>query len=180
MRKQMMILIVVLSMLCSTVFSSAAGDSSVVLVNPVSNSTVYSNNLLISVKLTEPKTIKVSVFEEKQLVNGTYSAVNISSLTTSNGTVNTTSFKSTPVVAAAKFESSNNLSFYTKQINGLHPGLYRIRIDTLDAEGKITNTKNSYVAVKEKTTETDAKVLDTPQSGTMQFLQNLLKTIFGD
>lgn len=179
-KKIMMVLIVVLSMLCSTVFSSATGDTSVVLVNPVSYSTVFSNNLLISIKLTEPKSIKVSVFERKQMVNGTLSAVNISSLTTSNGSVNTTDFASIPILAADPFKSSNNLSFYTKQINGLSPGLYQIRIQTLDAAGSVISTKDSYVAVKEKKTEEDSKVLETPQSGTMQFLQNLLKTIFGD
>ncbi|MEL7654862.1 MAG: hypothetical protein AAGU75_03020 [Bacillota bacterium] len=179
MRKLMMVLIVVLSMVCSTVFSSAAGDPAVILVNPVSYSTVYSNNLLISVKLTEPKTIRVTVYEEKQIVNGTYSAVNVNTLTTSNGTINTANFKSTSVTSPDKFVSKNNLSFYTKQINGLSPGLYRIRIETLDGDN-VTSTKNSYVVVKEKTTDTDSKIFDTPQSGTMQFLQNLLKTIFGD
>ena len=179
MRKLMMILIVVLSMICSTVISSAAGDSSVVLVNPASNSCVYSNNLLISIKLTEPKTIRVTVFEEKQMVNGTLSAVNINSMTTSGGTVNTANFNSIPIFADNPFASKNSLSFYTKQIN-VSPGLYLIRIQTLDAAGNVTSTKNSYVAVKEKTTETDSKIFDTPQSGTMQFLQNLLKTIFGD
>lgn len=179
MRKLMMVLIVVLSMVCSTVFSSAAGDSSVVLVNPVSKSIVYSNNLLISVKLTEPKKIIVTVFEEKQMVNGTLSAVNVNTLTTSGGTIDPSSVQSTVAMAATSFTSSNNLSFFTKQIN-VSPGLYRIQIKVLDESGKVTDTKNSLVVVKEKKTETDSKIFDTPQSGTMQFLQNLLKTIFGD
>lgn len=178
MRKLILILAVVLSVLCGTVVSSAASDPSVVLVNPVSNSTVYSNNLLISVKLTEPRTIKVKVYEEKQIVNGTLAAVNVNTLTTINGTVNTAGFTSVIIAAPAPFTSSNNLSFYTKQVNGLTPGLYRIHIDTLDDSGKAIYSSNSYVAVKEKTEET--KIFETPQSGTMQFLQNLLKTIFGN
>lgn len=180
MRKLITVLVVVLTLLCSTMISSADGDPYVVLINPASNSTVYSNNLLISVKLTQPKTIKVSVFEERQLVNGTLSAVNINTLTTANAAGNSASFNSTSVAAASTFTSNNNLSFYTKQINGLKPGLYRIRIDTLDTAGKITNTNNSYVAVKAKTEGADPKIFETPQSGTMQFFQNLLKTIFGD
>jgi len=181
MRKQMMVLIVVLSVLCSTVFSFAASDPAVVLVNPASNSTVYSNSLLISVKLTEPKIIRVGVYEEKQIVNGTLSAVNVNALTTSNGTINSSSFESVPVIAQEKFTCSNNLSFYTKKVNGLTPGLYKIKIDTMDAAGaKVLYTKISYVAVKEKEAETDSKIFETQQSGTMQFLQNLLKTIFGD
>jgi len=179
MRKFIIVLTVVLSLLCSTVVASAATDPNVVLVNPKANSAVTSNNLLISVKITQPKTIKVSVFEEKQVVNGTLSAVNINALTTSNGSVNTTSFTPVSVMDPAKFECKNNLSFYTKQIN-VKPGLYLIRIDTLDADGKATYTNNSYVVVKEKTQEAEAKIFETPQSGTMQFLQNLLKNIFGD
>lgn len=176
MRKLITVLIVVLSLLCSPIVASAANDPNVTLVNPVSNSAVFSSNLLISVKLTQPKTIKVAVYEEKQMANGTWSAVNVNTLTTSNGSINNTSFKSFPITAE-QFTSNNNLSFYTKQVNNLKPGLYRIRIDTLDSAGKATHTTNSYVAVKEKTE--DEKIFETPQSGTMQFLQNLLKTIFG-
>lgn len=180
MKKLIAVLTVILTLLCGTIVSSAAGNPNVVLVNPASNSTVYSNNLLISVKLTQPVTIEVTVFEEKQIVNGTYSAINVNALTTSNGSINSSSFKSIAVTAPATFTSTNNLSFYTKQVNNLKPGLYKIQIDTLDSARKTVYTNNSYVVVKEKTDEEAAKIFDTPQSGTMQFLQNLLKTIFGN
>ena len=179
MRKIIVVLTVVLTLLCSTVFASAAEDPSVVLVNPATNSIIYSSSLLISVKITQPKTIRVSVFEEKQIVNGTYSAVNINTLTTSNGSIKNANL--TPVIkmGPTEFNSKNNLSFYTKQINNLNPGLYLIQIETMEG-GKVAYTNNRYVVVKEKTEEAEAKVFETPQSGTMQFLQNLLKNIFGD
>lgn len=176
MRKLIMVLTIIFTLLCGTAGVNAATDPNVFLVNPVSKSTVYTNNLLISVKLTEPKTIKVKVYEEKQIVNGTLAAVNVSTLTTS---VNTSEFTEVLVAAPPQFSSNNNLSFYTKQVNVPGPGLYRIEISTLDATGKVMATNNSLVAVKEKTTDED-KIFDTPQSGTMQFLQNLLKNIFGD
>jgi len=179
MRKLIVVLTVVLSLLCSTVVAGAAADPNVVLVNPKANSAVTSNNLLISVKITQPKTIRVSVFEEKQIVNGTLSAVNINTLTTTNGSINSASFTPVPAMEPAKFESKNNLSFYTKQIT-VKPGLYLIQIETLNADGKPAYTNNSYVVVKEKTQEAEAKIFETQQSGTMQFLQNLLKNIFGD
>lgn len=158
MKKMVTVLTVVLVLLCSTVFSSAAANPNVVLVNPAANSVVYSSNLLISVKLTQPITIRVTVYEDK--------------------TLNDSSF--TPVLAHAfpAFSSNNNLSFYTQQVNGLKPGLYKIQVDTLDAAGKPVYTNSSQVIIREKT-EADTKILDTPQSGTMQFLQNLLQTIFG-
>jgi hypothetical protein len=166
-------------MLCGTVGVHAATDPNVFLVNPVSNSTVTTNNLLISVKLTEPKTIKVRVWEKKQIVNGTLAAVNVSTLTDTNGSVNTSGFSEVIVDTALPFTSKNNLSFYTKQVSVSGPGLYRIEINTLDATGKTTATNNSYVIVKEKAAA-EAKIFDAPQSGTMQFLQNLLKNIFGE
>lgn len=179
MKKTIAVLVVVLSMLFGTVVSDAAADPNVVLVNPVSKSTVYSNNLLISVKISEPKTIKVAVYEEMQIVNGTYAAVNVNTLTTTGGTINTAGLANVVVAPPATFKSENNLSFYTKQVNGLAPGLYMIRIQTLDEAGEAVYSEDSYVTVKEKPAE-EAKILETPQSGTMQFLQNLLKTIFGN
>lgn len=180
MRKRMIIIFVlVITLFCTPFVSSAAGDPSVVLVNPPANSTVYSNNILLSIKISQPKTIRVSIFEEKQMINGTLSTVNINALATSNGSVNNASFISQPVGIPSDFTSSNNLSFYTKQINDLKPGLYRIRVETIDSKGNKTHTKDSYVAVKEKSEEADANLFNSRQSGTMQFLQNLLKNIFG-
>ena len=176
MRKLIIVLTVALSLLCSTVFAFASADPAVVLVNPVSNAVVYSNNLLISVKVTQPKTIRVHVYTEKQWVNGKWSAVNLDTL--SRG-VSSESFKSDPVIPAVKFTCKNNLSFFTKQVNGLSPGLYKIKIETLNSSGNPIHAMERFVAIKEKT-EDQAKILNTPQSGTMQFLQNLLKSIFGN
>lgn len=174
------IFILVIALFCIPFVSFAAEDPSVTLVNPASNSTVYSSNILISVKITQPKTIQVSIFEEKQMINGTLSPVNINALATSNAALNNSNFISQSVGTPVSFTSSNTLSFFTKQINGLKPGLYRIRIDSIDNSGNITHTKDSYVAVKEKAEEADTNIFNTRQSGTMQFLQNLLKNIFGN
>lgn len=180
MKKLIAAMTVILVLLFSTVFSSAAEDPSVVLVNPVSNSTIYSSNLLISVKLTQPKTIKVSVFVAKQIVNGTTSAVSVSSISVTQAALNSANYTDTPVMEPVQFVSTNNLSFYTKQVNDLKPGLYKVQVDTLDGAGKAVYTSSSYVAIKEKVETAEAKIIDTPQTGTMQFLQNLLQTIFGD
>ena len=180
MKKLLAVLVVVISLFCGTVISNAASDPAVILVNPAANSTVYSNNLLISIKLTQPKKIKVSVFKEMQIVNGTMSAVNINAITVTNGTINSANFTPVIVGQSTEYTSTGNLSFYTKQINGLKPGLYQIQIDTIDTSGNQAYTTKSFVVVQEKIEETEADIFETPQSGTMQFLQNLLKTIFGD
>ena len=175
----MVVLTIILTLFCGTVSVYAAKDPNVFLVNPVSNSIVNTNNLLISVKLTEPKKIQVTVLEEMQIVNGTRAAVNLNTLTTTNGSINTANYSEVVVDVALPFTSKNNLSFYTKQVNVPGPGLYKIQIEILDEANKVTATNNSLVIVKEKTTE-ETKIFDSPQSGTMQFLQNLLKNIFGE
>ena len=181
MKKLLVTLILIMTMVFSATAVYATSDSSVVIVNPVSRSTVYSNNLLISVKITKPQTIKVTVYEEQQMVNGTLSAVNINRLVTSNGTVTKASFTPRQIGQPEFFTSNNDLSFYIKQVNGVTPGLYRVRVDVVDGAGKELSTIESHVAVKEKPAEAaDAKLFESPQSGTLQLLQNILKTIFGN
>jgi len=178
MKKCLIALVIILSMLCSTISASAVPDSNVVLVNPVSNSTIHSNNLLISVKVTEPKKIIVTVTEEKQMINGTRSAVNVDVSVVS---MNKSNLESVPVMKPVTFTCTNNLSFYTKQLNNLGEGLYKIQIETIDSTGKVLYTNSSYVVVKDKqpVASENSKIFETPQSGTLQFFQNVLKTIFG-
>jgi hypothetical protein len=171
-------LVIILTMLCSTVFASAAPDPDVVIVNPASNSTVHSNNLLISVKITQPKSITVKLYEEKQRVNGTLGSVNINSLANGGGGINKSSLTSV-LVTSDNFKSTNNLSFYTRQVNGVNPGLYRVQIETKNTGGQVIYTTNSYFAVRERAT-LEGNIFETPQSGTLQFLQGLLRSIFGN
>jgi hypothetical protein len=178
MKKIAAIFTMVLILFSSTIFSFGAEDPNVVLVNPASYSTVYSNNILISVKITEPKRIKVSFYEEKQMVNGTPVAVNLSSLNAAS--VSSGSFNDSFVTSSGVFVTTKNLSFYTQKVENLKPGLYKIHIDTLDSSDRVLYSTDSYVIVKEKTNTSEEKILDSEQSGTMQFLQNLLKTIFGE
>lgn len=181
MKKLLVTLILIMTMVFSGVTVYATSDSSVVIVNPVARSTVYSNNLLVSVKITKPQTIRVTVYEEQQVVNGTLSAVNINRLVTSNGTVTKASFTPRQIGLPEDFTSTNDLSFYTKQVNDVTPGLYRVKVEVLDGAGKVLSTLENHVAVKEKPAETsDAKIFESPQSGTLQLLQNILKSIFGN
>lgn len=174
------VFLIILTMLCSTVTSFASKDPNVILVNPASNSIVYSNNLLISVKITQPKIIRVTFYQEMQMVNGTPVAVSVSSLTNSAAALNNANITDVAVTSPAIYTSTNNLSFFTQKHTGLSPGVYKIKIDTLDSSWKELYSTSSLVIVKEKSEKTEDKILDSPQSGTMQFLQNILETIFGD
>lgn len=191
-------------MLCSSIVFAGA----VAIVSPASNTIVYSDSLLVSVKVTEPKTIRVTVYEEKELSNEQYVSVKVANLTEADlaliaigpvpqvaGTtaVNTTTAPSASVLSdgsavksytsfilgeSVNYTCTSQLGFCTKQINNITPGLYRIQVDTLDTAGAATETVNSLVAVKVKPVVETTSIFETPQTGALQFLQNLLKSIF--
>lgn len=175
MRKYIFILVTILSLLCSTTFAFAAPDPAVTIVNPVSQSTITASNLLISVKVTQARTIKISMFEEQELVNGKYVSIDLNKA--SNGAApKKENIKSVSVIKPAVFNTTNSLMFCTKQVDGVKPGLYKVRVDTLDSAGRVKYTTENYVGVK---TKEEANIFESEQSGTFQFLQNILKSIFG-
>ena len=195
-------IMLVVMMMFSTVFASAASDPAVTIVSPAVESVVNSDSLLISIKITKPETIKVSVFEEKQLVGEELKSVDVNNIETLeaattatsssvsvDGAVTTTSvtasgvttkFVSEEVIVPETFTSTNTLSFYTKQLNNVTPGLYKVKVDTIDAEGMALYSTENLVVVKGVASEAEkTDLFETNQSGISQFLQNLLKSIFG-
>lgn len=180
MRKFMVVMIVALSLLMSSAVSyAAAANPSVVIVNPNADSEIYSNNLLISVKITEPMTIRVEVYEQKQEINGVTTSIDVSNISAdNNGLTSGAKTKDVPVLSSITYPCNNNLSFFTKQINEVTPGIYRIAVHTVDSSGAVLYTNNRRVIVKEKAENGDGKVFEEPQ-GTKQWIQNLFKSIFG-
>lgn len=184
MRKHVVVLMLMIVMIFSAVPSYAVPDPAVTIVNPVGSSTIYSSNLLISVKIAKPKTIRVKVTEEKKKVNEVLYAATLDEVLKSDaakregraGTV----MVSVPLGEYDTYTSSNNLSFYTRKYEKVTPGVYRIRVETLSA-GQVVYSSENLVAVREKeVAATNTEIFTTSQSGTTQFLQNLLKTIFGN
>jgi len=177
MKKIIMIFIVIFTLFGTTILASAASDPAVVIVSPVHKSEINANSLLISVKVTQPKTIKVKVFEEKQKVNDELKPILAADWKKADGKI-----KSQPVefIPSEDFVCNNTLSFYTKQLNEVKAGTYRIQVDTINSEGKALNTSYSLIIVSDKEDKESTKIFETSQSGTLQFLQNILKSIFGD
>lgn len=175
MRKYFIPMVVVFVMMFTTTFAFAATDPNVTIVSPVSQSTITANNLLISVKLTQPKTsIRVNVYERKEMVGGVLKSINLDTLSETN-IPDLEELKPVAVMTTAAFTCTNNLSFYTKQID-IKPGIYEVRVETVDSAGKVKYTSYSYVGVKEN--KENSELFETEQSGTFQFLQNVLKSIF--
>lgn len=182
MKKCMLTFMLILTLLfCSFVLSFASSDQDVTIVNPVSNSSIASSNLLISVKITQPKTIKVSAYEIKKITDEATTALGETDM---NAIIEGTYKQSDSLTYSAitvdeTFSSTNNLTFYTKKLEDIKSGVYLIKVDTL-VKDEVVYTSRSYITIKDKESEADNNLFDSSQSGTAAFLQNLLKSIFGN
>ena len=130
-RKLSLVLVAVLVLLCGTVFASADSDPAVTIVSP--GQTVYGSTLLVSVKITEPKTVRVSVWEQKAVVGDTLVPI----ITDEQGNYTAETVKSVAVMEAETFTCPDNLRFYSKELSNLTPGLYKITVETLK-DGNVT------------------------------------------
>ena len=145
-RAKLIAIMLIFMMMFSTVFASAASDPNVTIVSPAVESVVNSDSLLISLKITKPETIKVSVFEEKQLVGEELKSVDVNNIETLQAATTATAssvttdgvavasgvtakFVSKEVMVPETFTSTNTLSFYTKQLNNVTPGLYKVKVE---------------------------------------------------
>lgn len=175
-KKCILTLIIILTLVFSSItVSFAAADQDVAIVNPVSYSSITSSNLLISVKITAPKTIRVSAYEVRKSVGDGSASLGESDMKAIlDGTFSDTIVYSL-VGSAENFTSTNNLSFYTKKLE-TNPGLYLIKVETI-YQNKPVYSSRSYVTIKSKSSA-ESKLFDSSQSGTAAFLQNLIKTIF--
>jgi hypothetical protein len=175
MKKTIMALVLMVVLLCSTVFA-AASDPAVTIVSPAE--TVSGNNLLVSVKMTAPKTIKVYVYEEKEKVGDTL--VSIDPATVSEENFSSKTLFSVSVITPETFVGTGNLQFYNKQINDVTPGLYRVKVEVLDKSNAVTatSTVRTVVMPKESQTAAGSEIFQSQQSGALQWVQNLIKSIF--
>ena len=170
-----------------------AEDPAVTVVNPLNNTTVYSNSILISIKLTAPETIKVNIYKQvKHDANGKALTLSFNEWDKVQEELKANSSGSavggTPsiqilqgwVTEQATFEATGDLAFFTKKVENLSAGVYKIRIDTIDKEEKVIYSKDQIVFVREKAAQPiKPSVFENSQPGTVSFLQNLLKSIFG-
>ena len=81
-------------------------------------------------------------------------------------------------VSPVTYKSTEKIGFYTKQISGVKPGLYKISVQVLNKDGKVTETTSRLIAVKAKPAVEDKVVFEQKQSGALKVIQNLLKSIF--
>lgn len=149
-----------------------ASDPKVTIVNPTEDGTINSANLLISVKIAKQANITVDV--QKRITKTTTAAAVDG--TDKVNTVTTTEYES--IIPQESFASTSNLSFYTKKIENIEVGTYKVIVNTVDSEGTVLYS--SERTVKVEVAEEKTAVFEETKTGTFTFLQNLLKTIFGN
>ncbi|MDR3296590.1 MAG: hypothetical protein LBT26_12335 [Clostridiales Family XIII bacterium] len=178
MMKKCWIALVMLIVFCvGTSASFAAADPAVTLISPPENELVVTNNFLVSVKATQPgKTLKINAYALQQRSGEEWVPVLPDQLEEFDSKAEEEK-NLAAIMEEADFESKGAVSFFTYKIENITPGVYLIRVDTLDASGKVVFSKEARILVKEKTEE-ETKVFETPKSGTSQFLQNILSKIF--
>ena len=207
MRSAKRIIAIVLSLIMLASVSAFAAAS---IISPVRNSIVYSDSLLVSVKVSDAENVRISVYEKKdskqvevkndkgvtekktqyfpvdvkdfteddialiaagKLVDEKGEAVLLS---TGEKVKRYTDFS---YCEAETFKNETGISFYTRQIPDVTPGLYRIKIELLDSEGLVKSVSSNIVAVKDKELAPQDDVLSGQQNA-VTVIQNLIKYIF--
>ncbi len=181
-------LILVFAMLATgLVFAEAAA-----IVSPAANSIVYTDSLLVSVKVTELKTVRVSVYAEKVASDDKLVAADVSKFTEADLSAAAVDPKYTDVLLGEQdlYTNTVEIGFYTKQI-AVTPGLYKVKAETLETvmewpEGAVepvektivTETTSRLVAVKKKPEEEKTQVFQNNSTGAVTFIRKILKNLF--
>jgi hypothetical protein len=180
MRKILFVMAALLALCVFAPFSFAAADPAVTLVNPSENEPIVANNFLISVKTTQPgKILRINAYELQQKSGDTWIPVKTEELEDYDNKKEEEK-RAVSIMDEETFESKGAVSFFTHRVENIAPGVYMIRIDTVNASGAesdVLYSKEYRILVKEKTEE-ESKVFESQKSGTSQFLQNLLSKIF--
>ncbi|MDR2132520.1 MAG: hypothetical protein LBP30_04150 [Clostridiales Family XIII bacterium] len=177
MRKSLLAGAVAFLICVSASFSFAAPDPAVTLVNPSENEPIVTNNFLISVKVTQVgKILNVSAYELQKKTDDGWVIAQTDELEEYDKKDDDEK-RLLPIMETESFESKGVVSFFTYKVEDIAPGVYMIRIDTVDADGAVLFGKEYRILVKEQTEE-ESKVFETPKSGTSQFIQNLLNKLF--
>ena len=204
--RRILAMVLALIMLASvSAFASAA------FISPAASSIVYSDSLLVSIKVSDAESIRVTVYEKKdsrqvEVQNDQgetekktqYFSVDVADLTEEDVALLAAGKQSDengdPILLSTGvrvkrytdfilgepelFSNESGIAFYTRQIQDVKPGLYRVKVELLDDEGIAYSIRSAFVVVKEKELAPQEDVLAEPQNGVVTVLQNLLKSIF--
>ena len=128
-------------------------DPYITIVSPTQDAVMKNGKVLVSVKMTAPRTIKMSLYKESN--------------------------SSHTLIKSDKYSSSKSLSYYTRQLTGLTPGVYCINISTLNSAGKAIYASEIYVKVQKQSSSTVKVDVFNSQNSSTSFWASLLKKLLG-
>ena len=156
-RKALIALAVIFCLVFSSVpafaATSLAKDPYITVVSPTKNAVMKTGSVLVSVKMTAPRTIRMSFYEETKSARR--------------------------LIKTEKFSSSRSLSYYTRQLTGLDPGVYCVNISTLNSAGRAIYASEIYVKVQKRTSDSVKVDVFNSQNSSSSFWATLLKKLLG-
>lgn len=156
-RKVFIALAVILCLIVSTVPAFAGTslhrDPYITIISPVQDSVMKNGKVLVSVKMNAPRTIKMSLYKESD--------------------------SSHTLIRSERYSSSKSLSYYTRQLTGLSPGVYCINISTLNSAGKAIYASEIYIKIQKQSSSTVKVDVFNSQNSSNSFWASLLKRLLG-
>jgi len=181
--KRILAIVLCLVLILGCSMSFATTNANVSIVNPTAASITATDNLLVSIKIAEAGTYKISVYEVMKpatVEGGLDTAI---TLETYNANLaldaeSRVAWKYRQLVVPETVTYTASLSYYTKKIESITPGVYYIKVETLDANGATVASNTAYAEITAKV-ETSNQTASTNTSGALQFLKTILTSIFG-
>ncbi len=199
--------ILILCMLASSCALAATPKASI--ISPIKNSVVSDNKLLVSVKVLDKKKVAVKVFEEKVVTGTKYNeetkkdeeilkSIDVSDFTTDMVTALSKEFeelkylslgegdnkqvlRAVSVTNVVTYTATGEVGYFSKQIENITPGLYRVQIEVLGKDDVVEETYYSFTAVQKKAdqdTATENVVpVETVKLNLVQLIAKFIKSL---
>lgn len=159
--------------------------ASIEIINPATD-IIYSDYLLISIKIKEQKSFKFSLYAHND-VNGTKN-INVYPITSSGAikieTIEKNDTMKDYTYLYGETINSTDFAFYTLQLEKLVPGKYKMSIEELEGEGKVTRTIYKDFEIKDKSEQPKEVInydnFNEKPVNKLQTIQNFFKSIFGN
>ena len=163
---------------CTSVAYAVDKDPAVTLISPPEKEAIVADNLLISIKVTQPgRVLKISAGALQVKSGDIFVAVKAGELEDFDNKKDDEK-QIVPILETKTFESKGFVSFFTHRIEEITPGIYVITVNTVNSAGEVVYSKKANIQVREKTEEETKIVFDSLKPGPSLFLQNLLSKIF--
>ena len=202
--------VLILSMLASSFAFAATAKASASIINPVKNSVVSDDSLLLSVKVLDKKKISVTLFEEKEYIETKHDeekdedvdilkSIDVTDFTEEILDVISDEYdkkkvlvigedeekqelRAVAVTVPVSYTATGEVGYFSKKVENLKPGLYRVQVKVLDKDDKVEEVYNSFVALQEKVddegkTQQKAVKVETQKTSLVKLITKFIKSL---